>query len=442
MFTNFLSAQEPSDSECCKEKNASSELINNGDFSNGQPNISSSDYTQVAVNQNQLLGGEYQIRRPVGVGTRAFMACTQWNIQDQDHCDNFDAGAYMIVNGLTSNNGWKNAITIAKQLDQGTYNFCIDLKNLRNCCINFMQPQIEIEIDLNGNSVASDIFYLNENTSQACDWLNKALNFTINTSGTLQIKVNHNANFRIDGNDFAVDNISLTPINKIPTSDLYFNTETSQLGNGNYEVFVDPINPSIVGDGCTSIWEIYKFDHNSQTWNLEKSITGFSSYPQKLNYTFSNDFEYKITWVVNCPCSLESSWSFQLGPEALIKLVDSLAKATYTAHHQLIGTSLEPIYNKHLEFLKKNTGRYQVESFELYPNPTTGEVDIQISNGYTGIINYSIFTLSGKKMDQGEFRKEDFQKIYKLDLTNLNSGSFIIKLNYNDSDQVRKLIVN
>lgn len=384
----------PAATECCPGDN----LIENGDFTNGMPSITS-DYTSKPVNSNILLAGEYSVRRPTQVSNRILMACVEWLVHDQDHCGDWDAGAYLVVNGLTCNNGWQTALSISNVLEAGTYNFCVDLKNLRNSCINFQQPQIAIDVVQGGSTLATTLFSLNEPTSDPCAWKNTFLNFNVSTLGTVDIRIRHNADFRIDGNDFAVDNLSLKKLNQISQSDLIFDEDTENMGS-NYHVTVTPVNPEIVGEGCQSTWTLVERTPPSTTWLPIPTATFYGVGPHNFNnYLFDYNKEYQITWTVSCPCALENSWTWGL-PAAEFKtdfVIKSMTDPSiiYTNYEQLKGTEYDELYNFHIS-REREKETSQNENLKVYPNPTNGQFTLEANNLPPGSYSIEIYTMDGK----------------------------------------------
>lgn len=76
----------------------------------------------------------------------------------------------------------------------------------------------------------------------------------------------------------------------------------------------------------------------------------------------------------------------------------------------------------------------KVDYFTLYPNPSTGIVNIRTKT--SAIATLEVYNMTGKLI-----MSEDFTKDYRLDLTDVNSGLYFIYLKTEDGVQVEKLIL-
>ncbi|GGH69555.1 T9SS type A sorting domain-containing protein [Phaeocystidibacter marisrubri] len=426
----------PVATQCCPGDN----IIVNGDFTSGMPNITASDYTQVAVNSNVIWAGQYSRRKPTGVSTRSFMACVEWNIQDQDHCGSYDAGAYLLVNGMTCDNGWKNVMTLSNTLDVGTYNFCVDMKNLRNSCINFMSPQIQIDVVQASTQqllATTGTFFLSENTNDPCAWKDIFLNFNVNTSGTVEIRIRHNADFRIDGNDFAIDNLSLKRLEQVSEDDLIFDLETSSINGSTYTTTVIPVNPSAGAGDCSSVWTLQQ----SVAGGPYTTVSTFNGPgPHDFNgYVFNYENEYRITWTVSCPCQLENSWSFGIQAGGKIQLnTTSLTNpnVVYTSYEELEGTEYDELYRFHVSGeshkaalqVKRDASPVE-EGLKAYPNPTTGVFTVEANQLLPGTYSIEIYTMDGRlihSVEEVTVENGNLQK--EVSITNVAEGALKVVL--------------
>jgi hypothetical protein len=76
---------------------------------------------------------------------------------------------------------------------------------------------------------------------------------------------------------------------------------------------------------------------------------------------------------------------------------------------------------------------------KMYPNPTTGTVNIQISQ-YVGKVNIQVSDLSGKVIYA--LKGADFNGNKSLDLSSLARGIYIVTVKGDDLNYVEKVIVN
>src|SRR5690606_8929047 len=116
---------------------------------------------------------------------------------------------FMVVNGKTQQSGgntiWEQTIS-GLQID-GRYKFCANFKNMPQCTFDVV-PNVNIGVVGIG---ASGFTTISANPADPCDWINKEFNFTaFSSSVTLRIVLDETGNG--DGNDLAIDDISLTQL--------------------------------------------------------------------------------------------------------------------------------------------------------------------------------------------------------------------------------------
>jgi extracellular elastinolytic metalloproteinase len=79
------------------------------------------------------------------------------------------------------------------------------------------------------------------------------------------------------------------------------------------------------------------------------------------------------------------------------------------------------------------------ELFRVYPNPTNGFLNIRINN-YVGKANIQIIDINGRIVE--EFSNEDFNVEKSLNLNNLQSGIYVLKVSGDEMNFTQKIIKN
>ncbi len=74
-------------------------------------------------------------------------------------------------------------------------------------------------------------------------------------------------------------------------------------------------------------------------------------------------------------------------------------------------------------------------SFNIYPNPTSNILNIGFANDFTGKINISIYDFTGKLV------YNSFEANKTINISNLNSGIYTLKAEFNGTKVIRKLVV-
>ena len=79
------------------------------------------------------------------------------------------------------------------------------------------------------------------------------------------------------------------------------------------------------------------------------------------------------------------------------------------------------------------------DMLRIYPNPTNGFINIRINN-YVGKVNFQVIDINGRIVS--EYKNQDFNVEKALDLNNLQSGVYVIKIIGDDLNFTEKIIKN
>ncbi len=79
------------------------------------------------------------------------------------------------------------------------------------------------------------------------------------------------------------------------------------------------------------------------------------------------------------------------------------------------------------------------ELFRVYPNPTNGLINVRINN-YVGKVNIQVIDINGRIVN--EYKNEDFNTEKSLNLNNLQSGMYILKVSGDELNFTQKIIKN
>jgi hypothetical protein len=79
------------------------------------------------------------------------------------------------------------------------------------------------------------------------------------------------------------------------------------------------------------------------------------------------------------------------------------------------------------------------DSFRVYPNPTNDLLNVRINN-YVGKVNIQVIDINGRIVK--ELKNEDFNIEKSLNLNNLQSGMYVLKVNGDNLNFTQKIIKN
>lgn len=313
---------------CCPGKN----LVQNPFFELGNNNFSSSYTYESVAAPNSVMPGEYSVVS----GAQAAVISPQWNISNPETCDDFHS--FMVVNGKTGQAAqaviWEQTIT---GLASNTpYRFCVQMKNLAQCAFD-VAPTVEVQFSSGGGPITQTI----STGGGACDWELLSATITPNST-TLNIKILLDETPLGDGNDLAIDAVSLyeTPPLAQTYRDFTYAVLSMDATTQTYSIQATPVAP--LPDGCEYFWEVCetscpgscvdcnsgecvpgtKVSNPSQWWT--GGTTDFAGYngTSTLSGTAPGVFQYGKRYMIKrgvyCDCNAwsESRWCFEYDPGA------------------------------------------------------------------------------------------------------------------------------
>ena len=305
---------ELNDNTCCPELE---NRIVNGDFEAGNSDFISDYIYQDAINQDAILPGSY------GVITSedAMIICERWAIDDHTtDCDTL--GNFLVINGEVGQTAgspnvvWEQTLT---DLDTAkTYELCAYFKNLQQCCFD-ISPTIYIQV----NETDVDTIILEAPTNDPCEWQNINIPITIDNN-TVTISFTLDETSLGDGNDFAIDDISLF---ELAEQELVISTQ-DQRPNGIPTIsasinLMDTADDTLSSAECQYEWtvamidsidipnEVIYIDNTTRTvggasdgWSLTTDFFGYNNTTVIGNAPadFQEGFYYIQLEVFDCDC--------------------------------------------------------------------------------------------------------------------------------------------
>lgn len=414
----------PVATQCCDGVN----LIENGDFNSANPAFTS-DYSLSSFSlpsDQRLLAGTYEIVRPVGYSTDANRFCGEWHVKDQAHCDDY-GGGFLVVKGLTCNIGWKTVVQLDENLDAGAYNFCADFKRLWDCCFHYNDPHIAIDIMQGSTLLTTKSFNISTDNSDPCDWMHEFINFQVPTSGIISIKIRQGTGFFQDGNDFALDNLSLKKLSSLSQAELDFESTIVPVSGG-FTVKLD--NPKTVSRDCNDIYVLNEYDGSG---NIVATYTySGSTFPYTFPPIFSYGTEVTVTRQVDCPCSLYSTLTHVMSDKGKTSPGINLINGT-SFKYSIIDNkvTLTPIISKSggsVINIKAN------DKAKIFPNPNDGNFTIELPETAYNEQTVLIYS-SGGKLVYSQSKVFENSKA-RLDLQGVPSGYYTVIIENGSSSSI------
>ncbi|MFN0213282.1 MAG: hypothetical protein ACKVT2_03430 [Saprospiraceae bacterium] len=312
-------------SSCCPGKN----LIVNGDFQNNSGFISGYFNQTATPALNSVIPGQYAI---LNQGTAATVSPT-WLVQDHPTCNSTDN--FLVVNGSNGLSGqrlvWSQTIPVTSLKPNTQYRFCAWVRDLKQCAFNVF-PDVELRI-LNPWYSASTV--VNVTSSPICTW--QRITTTVSIGPIVQpltIQIWLNEVLPGDGNDLALDDISLNEMPPLPPAFSLFSVTTSNLTSSNYNITATPTTSLPTTGNCGYYWEVCQadnvgnciigttFSNYPRWWTVATNFLGYTGTPGGGSFVpvgppfagiFYVGIRYKIRYGVWCECNSWSQSSFIFG---------------------------------------------------------------------------------------------------------------------------------
>jgi hypothetical protein len=235
------------DTGCCSGAN----LIVNGGFEAGATGFTSA-YTPAtaATSGLQLIPGRYAV-----INSTQAVTIANWNVKSHTACD--AAGKFLAINGETGRSSnrvaWSQTVSVVSGAE---YRFCANLRNLPQCAFD-VRPTIDIRFSTPGGTLAPTT--ISASSANGCDWIRETRTVTIPNGVTfLTAEILLDETGIGDGNDIAIDDISLQQMQPADPKYLLLNIGSANITSSTYNVTAAPVN----GQPFSYSWEVCEADNS------------------------------------------------------------------------------------------------------------------------------------------------------------------------------------
>lgn len=414
-FDNFstCSLQEP---DCCG--GGDNYQLKNSDFELGDDHFTSTYTYNGTIAANSVGPQQYSVVD----GNQAAIINPNWNINGATTCTATDK--FMLVNGRTTLSGgkvvWRNTFVLPEGKD---YVFCAKLKNLPACAFDIV-PKVEI---LAGNTVINSAT-INVDPADPCAWQLVSTPYSTvgaNVPVTIVLKIRLDETGYGDGNDLAIDDISVREDTMGPGPSAAFTFGVTPLNAQYFEVVAS--HPGLPAE-CDFSWDVCEVDLQANcipgtelshsSWSNDLTSQSFNGYegtdvwhPNLPKGTFTYGKRYKIGLTVDCPCS-------KLSREEMY---------------------VSAVYGQRQGQFPSTNEAETVEQIRLYPNPSQGNITIEMPGSAEGNLQLQIFNEKGQSVLTRTLGGG--QNSWNLDLPELTTGLYLVQMRLGQTTKTEKLIV-
>lgn len=393
---------------CC-DKLDMENLIPNGSFESGNTGFNS-DYTyQGTIAANSVTMGQYAIAN----GTEANTISKCWDIVDHTTCT-ADEGKMMLINGRTNVAGSYATVYQQEKIEvkKGEpYIFCMYYQQLSQCAFDAFDPK-NINVVFEGveeqSIIRSDC---PDEGQEDCGWTK--ISYTIiPSSSTITINVLLNEGAVGDGNDFALDDISLRLKADMPKEFCDFKTQIEYHDEQLYIIATATYSPLPAGFDVT--WTVTEVDCSTGL-----PIPG-------TEVSFNGD-----------PYMTDFSWYGPFDKNKCYQILRSVTSCCYKdcEHKELIGKIDADAAAKPTGNIMEDNGTSS--TLKVYPNPGDGHVTINTQLSMKDA-QLTVYSADGKVVMKQQIYDEHNVNI---DLSKVPNGVYSFNVSMTDGTSITKTYV-
>ena len=441
---------------CCGDTN----LIFNGDFEAGNTNFLSDFTNDIFVSPNSYT--VYDL-------SSGLIPCRNWGLSDHSTCEGGTNSHVMLVNGATqqainvNNVIWQTAQPIQVEQDS-QYQFCAYMQHLPQCCFD-VPPRIKIEVSFSGGTNWTTLLNWTAltagSTTDLCDWEHIQASFTA-SAGDVAIRILLDELGDGDGNDLAIDDISLTKKREHPLTFILFNAPSPNPALYHMGAI---LNAPLPDTSCTFLWTIGQvndpFDplntlmantiaqggtHTAgvlnPTWALGTTFDGYGGGTPNGLFSYHN-FYLVMLEILDCDCEQDSRSYLVIYNSGIANPVSSPFAAKTLSPEQYHAFS-NKIQNTYREEEKSNTPK-PVEELVLQaiPNPFFNFLEVYFELPTRDEVTLLLTSMDGKMLlikKLGELPQGQHKYELNIDELSLGEGVFFLNLKTPQGQITQKLI--
>lgn len=298
-----------SSKSCC---GSGKNFVKHGDFK-GAGQFFYSDYPFTTSDPFLFPGTEL-----IGDKKLAQKACDRWNVSGHagGNCSENGGDSFLMVNGKTTQINTKPAVVWSQEVKvdgEGDYEFCAFFKDLKQCCFN-KKPQITLKGIVDGKETTQTATV--STSDKACDWQLVSTKIKVPAgASSVNLQILLDESVIGDGNDLAIDDISLTKKAPVPLGETDFNNQQTVIDASTYSNSSTPVKTP--KPDCKYTWSAVELDANMNpiltslmTW---AGTTGVFNYP---GFVFKTGPYYRVSYKAECDCMTprEDSWEIRRVP--------------------------------------------------------------------------------------------------------------------------------
>lgn len=273
-------------------------FVKNGDFRETRADFRS-DYPFTRSRPFLFPGTEL-----IGDSRIAAKACDRWKVSGHagGKCEENGGDNFLMINGRTTQANSNPAVVWSQEVKvdgEGEYEFCAFFKDLKQCCFN-QNPKITLQATIDGK--ASTQTATISTSEKPCDWQQVSTKVSVPAgASSVNLQILLDESVMGDGNDLAIDDISLTKKEPVPLGETDFNNQTNVIDANTFSITSTPLK--VPKSDCKYTWSAVELDAGmnpipptSMSWTATTGTFNYSG------FTFKTGPFYSISYKAECDC--------------------------------------------------------------------------------------------------------------------------------------------
>lgn len=377
--------------QCCPGRN----LIKNPGFELGNQSFGTAYIHQPSISLSSVNTGRYAVM----TSAQGLQVSPTWDVNCSTN------GNHLYVNGATGLTGsrvaWYQNVTVERGK---IYKFCVDMKNLPQCGFD-IKPIVSVQFSVPGFDITNQVIDV---PSGNCNWqsVNQVLTMPAGTGQfSMSIRILLDETGIGDGNDLAIDNLTLVEIQQTPLNEVLFNIPYINVTPTSFGLSGEPLAP--LGEGCGYFWEVSEIDANgnnipgttvtnpSQWWgqfpNTFNGYNGSSTLVGNMPGVFDISKSYRIIYGRWCECTGWNSYAHELIPNPRATITEPMLiikKENYPVSVDKIAAAIRQLKAQSAVKQKSNAAMeksqvnravaetQRVKEMRVYPNPADDQLTV------------------------------------------------------------------
>ena len=180
--------------------------------------------------------------------------------------------------------------------------------------------------------------------------------------------------------------------------------------------------------------------------NAPTNLTGIGTYSDSLKIEWSDNSNNETSFELYRSLTIDGNYDLIKQTESnATSYLDTNLSSNTTYYYKARAINSE-IYSDFTEILTISTITSNIGDqindliYNIYPNPTNDNINIQISNKYNGKVYIEIYSISGSLLEKIVYEKTDNELFKTINIGDFSNGVYMLNIRFNDKKIVNQII--